>query len=70
LRNVAAYEQSYGRCEAWADWLRDRDLLTELLNRELLSMERYNALTVFSRVAGQWHARLPQASGCCSYSAS
>jgi hypothetical protein len=54
LRNVAAYEQSYGRCEAWPDWLRDRDLLTELLNRELLSMERYNALTVFSQVAGQW----------------
>jgi hypothetical protein len=54
LRNVAIYEQSYGRCEAWPDWLRDRDLLTELLNRELLTMDRYNSLTVFSQVVGRW----------------
>jgi hypothetical protein len=54
LRNVAAYEEFYGRCEAWPNWLRDRDLLTALLNRELLTINRYNQLTVFSQVAGQW----------------
>lgn len=54
LRNVATYEQFYGRCEAWPDWLRDRDHLTELLNRELLTMDRYNELTVDSQVVGQW----------------
>jgi hypothetical protein len=54
LRSVATYEQFYGRCEAWPDWLRDRDLLTELLNRELLTMESYDDLTVFSQVVGQW----------------
>jgi hypothetical protein len=48
LRNVATYEQFYGRCEAWPDWLRDRDHLTELLNRELLTMDSYNDLTVFT----------------------
>ena len=54
LRNVAAYEQFYGRCEAWPNWLRDRDHLTELLNRELLTMDGYDDLTVFSQVVGQW----------------
>ena len=54
LRNVATYEQFYGRCEAWPNWLRDRDHLTELLNRELLSMDSYNDLTIFSQVVGQW----------------
>jgi hypothetical protein len=54
LRNVAAYEEFYGRCEAWPNWLRDRNLLTELLNRELLTIESYNDLTFFSQVAGQW----------------
>jgi hypothetical protein len=37
-----------------ADWLRDREELTELLNRELLTMDRYNDLTVYSQVVGQW----------------
>jgi hypothetical protein len=54
LRNVAAYEQLYGRCEAWPDWLRDRDRLRELLDRELLSIERYSGLTYYSQVIGQW----------------
>lgn len=54
LRNVAAYEQFYGRCEAWPDWLRDRDRLRELLDRELLSIERYSDLTFYSQVIGQW----------------
>ena len=54
LRNVAAYEQFYGRCEAWPDWLRDRDRLRELLDRELLSIERYSDLTYYSQVIGQW----------------
>jgi hypothetical protein len=54
LRNVATYEQFYGRCAAWPNWLRDREELTELLNRELLTMDRYNDLTVFSQVVGQW----------------
>jgi hypothetical protein len=54
LRNVAAYEQFYGRCEAWPNWLRDRDLLTDLLDRELLTMDGYNDLTMFSQVIGQW----------------
>jgi hypothetical protein len=40
LRNVAAYEQFYGRCAAWPDWLRDRHRLRVLLDRELLSIER------------------------------
>ena len=30
------------RVKAWHNWLRDRDLITELLNRELLTMNRYN----------------------------
>jgi hypothetical protein len=54
LRNVAAYEQFHGRCEAWPNWLRDRDLLTDLLNRELLTMDGYNDVTMFSQVIGQW----------------
>jgi hypothetical protein len=54
LRNVAAYEQFYGRCEAWPNWLRDRDLLTDLLDRELPTMDSYNDLTMFSQVIGQW----------------
>jgi hypothetical protein len=55
VKNVAAYEQLFGRCEAWPDWLRDRNLLTELLNRELLTMDRYkDDLTLFSEVVGQW----------------
>ena len=54
LRNVAAYEQFYGRCEAWPDWLRDRDRLRELLDRELLSIERYSDLTFYSQVIGRW----------------
>jgi hypothetical protein len=55
LRNVAAYEQLFGRCKAWPNWLRDRDHLTELLNRELLTMDRYDDdLTLFSQVVGQW----------------
>ena len=54
LRNVATYEQFYGRCEAWPNWLRDRKELTELLNRELLTMDSYNDLTVFSQIVGQW----------------
>ena len=54
LKNVAAYEQLYGRGEAWPNWLRDRDLLTELLNRELLSMDGYSALNPFSALIGLW----------------
>jgi hypothetical protein len=54
LRNVAAYEQFYGRCEAWPTWSRNRYLLTKLLDRELLAMDSYNDLSVFSQVVGQW----------------
>jgi hypothetical protein len=54
LRNVAAYEQFYGRCAAWPDWLRDRHRLRVLLDRELLSIERYCDLTFYSQVIGQW----------------
>jgi hypothetical protein len=54
LRNVAAYEQLYGRCDVWPDWLRDRDRLRELLDRELLSIDRYSGLTFYSQVIGQW----------------
>jgi hypothetical protein len=54
LRNVAAYEQAYAGCEAWPNWLRDRNLLTDLLNHELLTMASYNDLTIFSQVVGQW----------------
>jgi hypothetical protein len=54
LKNVAAYEQLYGRGKAWPNWLRDRDLLTELLNRELLSMDGGSALNPFSALVGLW----------------
>ena len=54
LKNVAAYEQLYGRCEAWPDWLRDRARMRELLDRELLSIERYSGLAYYSQVIGQW----------------
>jgi len=54
LRNIAAYEQFYGRCEAWPNWLRHRNVITDLLNRELLTMDSYNDLTIFSQVIGEW----------------
>jgi hypothetical protein len=64
LRNVAAYEQLYGRCDAWPDWLRDRDCLRKLLDRELLSIDRYRGLTYYSQVSGQWPPP-SQAGGTC-----
>jgi hypothetical protein len=54
LRSAAgAFSQPVNRL-AWPNWLRDRNLLTDLLNRELLTMDTYNDLTRFSQVAGKW----------------
>ena len=53
LSNVAAYEQLYGRCEAWPSWLREPVTLTNLLNRELFTMNGFN-LRAFDEVAARW----------------
>ena len=50
---MGAYEDLYGRCEAWPEWLRDEELLNKLIARERLSKQSYG-LELFTQVAGEW----------------
>lgn len=61
IADVMAYEKLYGRCDATPNWLKDPQLLTELLNHELLTMAASSwGRHDLSQVAGQWPAPKPR----------